>query len=134
MLGSKDSFGGRMPLTEKIVTVEEAASISRKAKDNGGKIVHCHGVFDLLHVGHLRHFDQAKALGDVLIVTITADDHVNKGPHRPAFTQVLRAEAISSLEQVDYVAINYTPTATFPIKQIYSVYFHYILPFFIDFL
>ena len=107
-----------MPLTEKIVTLTEAAGVSQKAKENGNKIVHCHGVFDLLHVGHLRHFDQAKALGDILIVTITADKHVNKGPHRPAFTEVLRAEAISSLEQVDYVAINYTPTATFAIQQI----------------
>jgi len=75
------------------------------------KIVQCHGVFDLLHIGHIRHFEAAKKLGDVLVVTVTPDRYVNKGPHRPAFTDTLRVEAIAALEFVDYVAINETPTA-----------------------
>ncbi|MCM2303724.1 MAG: PfkB family carbohydrate kinase [Elusimicrobia bacterium] len=80
------------------------------------KIVHCHGVFDLLHVGHVRHFAEAKAMGDLLVVTLTQDQHVNKGPHRPAFPQDLRAEVIAALDSVDYVAVNKWPTAVNAIK------------------
>lgn len=75
------------------------------------KIVLCHGCFDLLHIGHIRYLRQAKAMGDVLVVTISPDRFVDKGPHRPAFTENLRAEAIASLDCVDYVAINDYPTA-----------------------
>lgn len=80
------------------------------------KVVHCHGVFDLLHVGHIRHFAEAKAMGDLLVVTLTQDQHVNKGPHRPAFPQDLRAEVIAALDSVDYVAVNKWPTAVNAIK------------------
>lgn len=80
------------------------------------RIVMCHGVFDLLHIGHIRHFEQAKRLGDTLLVTVTPDRYVNKGPHRPAFTEELRAEAIAALDCVDYVAINRWPTAVDTIK------------------
>jgi rfaE bifunctional protein kinase chain/domain len=73
-------------------------------------------VFDLLHIGHIRHFEQAKQLGDVLVVTVTPDSYVNKGSHRPAFAQDLRAEAIASLQCVDYVAINAWPTAVETIR------------------
>jgi len=70
------------------------------------KIVHCHGVFDLLHYGHLQHLRSAKKFGDILVVTITSDKFVNKGPDRPRFGEVKRAEMLSSLEIVDYVAIS----------------------------
>ncbi|MBI2789355.1 MAG: adenylyltransferase/cytidyltransferase family protein [Elusimicrobia bacterium] len=80
------------------------------------KIVHCHGVFDLLHVGHIRHFAEAKAMGDLLVVTLTQDKDVNKGPNRPAFPQELRAEVIAALDSVDYVAVNKWPTAVNAIK------------------
>ena len=70
------------------------------------KIVLCHGVFDLLHIGHIKHFNEAKSLGDILIVSITSDKFVNKGPNRPVFNQNLRAEALASLEQINYVIIN----------------------------
>lgn len=83
-------------------------SLLRKA---GKKIVLSHGVFDLLHIGHIRYFEQARAMGDVLVVTLTPDRYVDKGPHRPAFTETLRAEAIASLACVDYVAVNKWPTA-----------------------
>lgn len=74
-------------------------------------VVQCHGVFDLMHIGHIRHFREARKLGDILVVTVTPDRYVNKGPHRPVFTESLRAEAIASLDCVDYVAINQWPTA-----------------------
>jgi len=82
------------------------------------KIVHCHGVFDLLHIGHIRYFEQARRLGDILIVTVTSDKFVNKGPHRPVFNQDLRAEAIAALDCVNYVAINKWPTAVKTIQML----------------
>ncbi len=83
---------------------------------NGDKIVHCHGVFDLLHVGHVKHFAAARKNGNVLVVTITPDRFVNKGPDRPVFPEDLRAEMIAALECVDYVAVNEWPTAAETIK------------------
>lgn len=71
----------------------------------------CHGVFDLLHIGHIRHLGAAKKYGDVLVVTVTPDKYIDKGPYRPAFNEKLRVEAIASLHCVDYVAINKWPTA-----------------------
>jgi len=96
--------------TDKIKDIEALAStlVGCRGKKT---IVQCHGVFDLMHIGHIRHFHEAKKNGDVLIVTITPDRFVNKGPHRPVFTETLRAEAIASLDCVDYVAINKWPTA-----------------------
>lgn len=93
----------------KVRTLEELAAILGELKTAGRKIVHCHGVFDLLHIGHIRHLDTAKSMGDVLVVTLTGDEYVNKGPHRPAFSEDLRAEAIAALDAVDYVAINRWP-------------------------
>jgi len=74
-------------------------------------VVLCHGCFDLLHIGHIRHLEEARKYGDVLVVTVTPDHFVNKGPNRPAFRQDLRAEALAALDCVNYVAINEWPTA-----------------------
>ncbi len=102
---------------EKIKKLEELAEILAKLhREDGSKTVHCHGVFDLLHIGHIRHFRQAKEMGDLLVVTLTPDRYVNKGPHRPAFREELRAEAIAALDCVDYVALNQWPTAVETIK------------------
>ncbi len=95
----------------KVVTVRDLAKIAAETRRLGRRVVHCHGVFDLLHIGHIRYFEQARAMGDLLVVTLTPDRFVDKGPHRPAFTEVLRAEAIASLSCVDYVAVNEWPTA-----------------------
>ena len=102
----------------KIVSLEKLGRIAKDARLAGRKVVHCHGVFDLLHIGHIRYLEQAKDMGDVLAVTLTPDRFVDKGPHRPAFTEVLRAEAIASLACVDYVAINEWPTAEETLRQI----------------
>jgi rfaE bifunctional protein kinase chain/domain/rfaE bifunctional protein nucleotidyltransferase chain/domain len=75
------------------------------------KIVLCHGVFDLLHIGHIKYFKSAKTAGDILVVTVTPDRFVNKGPNRPAFPEKLRCEAIAALAVVDFVALNEWPTA-----------------------
>jgi cytidyltransferase-like protein len=102
----------------KIVPLEELATILAGQRGEGRRIVHCHGVFDLLHVGHVRHFQQAKNLGDTLVVTLTPDEFVNKGVGRPAFGQSLRAEFIAALEPVDFVAINLWPTAVETIRRL----------------
>ena len=100
----------------KLVELDELAKIVSNLKKENKKIILSHGIFDLLHVGHIRHFEAAKKFGDVLITTITPDKYVNQGPHRPAFIDKLRAEAIAALDSVDYVAINKWPTAAKTIK------------------
>lgn len=80
------------------------------------RLVHCHGCFDLLHVGHMHHFAFAKSLGDCLLVSLNDDAHFpNKGDGRPFFTDRLRAMAIASLAVVDYVTIypDFLPTRLF---------------------
>ena len=98
-------------IRKKIKDLNDLAKIIKQERTKGKKIVHCHGVFDLLHIGHIRYFEQARRMGDILIVTVTPDRYVDKGPGRPAFTETLRVEAIASLNCVDYVAINQWPTA-----------------------
>lgn len=94
----------------KIEPLDKLARVVSSLQKENKKIIHCHGIFDLLHVGHIRYFENARRMGDVLVVTVTPDRYVNKGLHRPTFTEILRAEAIASLSCVDYVAINQWPT------------------------
>jgi rfaE bifunctional protein nucleotidyltransferase chain/domain len=96
---------------QKILKLNELASNLDLLRNNHKKVVLCHGVFDLLHVGHIRYFKQARTYGDVLVVTITPDRYVDKGPERPAFNENIRAEVVAELDCVDYVAINEWPTA-----------------------
>lgn len=98
-------------MSHKIVQLNTLAEKIAHLKTEGKTIVHCHGVFDLLHIGHIRYFNAAATMGDVLVVTLTEDRFVNKGPGRPAFSEDLRAEAIANLACVDFVAINSWPTA-----------------------
>ncbi|MBT3237394.1 MAG: adenylyltransferase/cytidyltransferase family protein [Rhodospirillaceae bacterium] len=103
---------------DKIKTVEELADIVEALHAEGKKVVLCHGVYDLVHMGHVRHLEQAKKEGDVLIVTTTDDAHVNKGPGRPIFAEALRAEMLAALQYVDWVAINHTQTSEFVLDTI----------------
>jgi len=100
-----------LPRNGKIKTIQELADITASLHAEEKKIVHCHGIFDLLHIGHIRYFENARRMGDVLVVTITPDRCIPKGPQRLTFTENLRVEAIASLNCVDYVAINEWPTA-----------------------
>lgn len=95
----------------KILELDELSKKIRDLKSRGEKIVHCHGCFDLMHIGHIKYFQASRKMGDVLIVTLTPDIYVDKGPGRPVFNQDLRAESIAALECVDYVAVNKWPTA-----------------------
>jgi rfaE bifunctional protein nucleotidyltransferase chain/domain len=103
---------------DKIRQIEDLAVLLEELRGRNRRIIQCHGVFDLLHVGHVRHFERAKRLGDVLVVSITPDRFVNKGVNRPAFAEDLRAEVVSSLDCVDYVVVNRWPTAVEAIKAL----------------
>jgi rfaE bifunctional protein nucleotidyltransferase chain/domain len=96
----------------KISSVEVLAGKLERLRQNGQeRVILAHGTFDLLHVGHLRHLEAARKEGTKLVVTVTADRYVNKGPDRPVFPAQLRAEMLAALECVDFVGVSEEPTA-----------------------
>lgn len=94
-----------MDTDSKLIPFSEASDLFDRLRAEDKVIVQSHGTFDLLHPGHLVHFEEAKSLGDVLVVTITAEKDVNKGPGRPFFNDDLRSKALAALECVDYVVV-----------------------------
>src|SRR5262245_63192955 len=104
MLGTFEKVGQR----GKIVSFDELPRLRERFRDKC--IVQCHGAFDLIHIGHLTHFEEAKTLGDLLVVTITADAHITK-KRGVTFTEADRARQVAALEIVDYVAVIEEPTA-----------------------
>lgn len=102
----------------KIVGFAEAPALMDRLRAAGKRIVQCHGTFDMIHPGHIVHFEEAKALGDVLVVTVTAEKFVNKGPGRPYFNDQLRSRWLAALECVDYVVIVPFPAAVEAIECI----------------
>jgi rfaE bifunctional protein kinase chain/domain/rfaE bifunctional protein nucleotidyltransferase chain/domain len=102
----------------KILLTSELQKKIQENKKLGKKIVLCHGVFDLLHYGHINHFEQAKSYGDILIVSLTPDQFVNKGPLRPAFKEKIRMKALASLQIVDFVYLNNSPSAVEAINKL----------------
>lgn len=102
-------------IRDKILELEELGNAIRGRDET---VAHCHGVFDLLHPGHIRHLHEAAEKGDLLVVTITPDRFVDKGPGRPVFTEDLRAETLASLDYVDFVALNTGPKAIPAIESI----------------
>ncbi|MDR6774203.1 PfkB family carbohydrate kinase [Azospirillum sp. BE72] len=87
------------------------------------KVIMCHGVFDVVHPGHLRHLIYAKSKGDILVVSLTADQHITKGNVRPYVPQDLRALNLAAFEIVDYVIIDMEATPISNIKTIQPDYF-----------
>lgn len=69
-------------------------------------VVMCHGTFDLVHPGHIRHLSYAKSKGDLLVASLTSDRHITKSPHRPFAPEELRALNLAALEMVDYVIVD----------------------------
>jgi rfaE bifunctional protein kinase chain/domain/rfaE bifunctional protein nucleotidyltransferase chain/domain len=102
----------------KIKTPVALARTVATLKKRGKKVVLCHGVFDIVHIGHIRHFSRAKKEGDVLVVSTTRDKYVKRGPGRPLFNEQLRTETLASLDAVDYVSVVDSPTAIEFIKMI----------------
>jgi D-glycero-beta-D-manno-heptose 1-phosphate adenylyltransferase len=97
------------------VTQAEASALVVRVRAAGGTVVFTNGVFDLLHPGHIRYLQQAKALGDALIVGVNSDRSVRevKGPDRPITPEAERAEVLEALACVDGVVVfdEYTPHA-----------------------
>src|SRR5215467_2029701 len=86
------------------------------------RVIMCHGVFDVVHPGHVRHLLYAKSKADLLVASITADHHIAKGTHRPHVPQDLRAVNLAAFEVVDYVVIDANPTPIENLKIIQPDY------------
>ena len=89
-----------------IQSKEAIKNIFSKYKKSNKKIALTHGVFDVIHLGHLDYFKEAKQLADILVVSVTADKFVDKGLNKPFFNEKDRAYFLTSLEMIDYVIIN----------------------------
>jgi rfaE bifunctional protein kinase chain/domain/rfaE bifunctional protein nucleotidyltransferase chain/domain len=100
-----------MAPSRKICTLDQLVSLREEARRAGRTVVHCHGCFDIVHPGHIHHLQFAKGLGDVLVVSVSADTHVNKGVNRPLIPDDLRAASLAALECVNVVYVNPDPTA-----------------------
>jgi len=96
----------------KIKTREELQRLIHNLKRSGKRIVFTNGCFDILHVGHVRYLEQAKSLGDVLVVGINSDRSVRglKGPRRPILPVEERGEILSGLGCTDYITVFEEPT------------------------
>ena len=94
-------------MIEKILTPEVMLGERQRLRAVGKRLVFTNGVFDLLHVGHVRYLTQARALGDALVVAINSDRTVRelKGADRPVFNEAERAEILAALRVVDYVIV-----------------------------
>ncbi len=110
-------------MKKKIINFSEVEKILKPIKRKGKKIVHCHGVFDLLHIGHLKHFKSAKKYGDILVISVTPDKFVQKGFERPYFNSEQRMESLASIEVVDFVILNNSTNAVDIIKKIKPNYY-----------
>lgn len=99
------------PIQSKIRTPEELAQIRADLRAQGKRVVQCHGCFDIVHPGHIRYLQFAREQGDVLFVSISADEMVGKGVQRPFINQDLRAENLASFEFVDYVTVDHNTWA-----------------------
>ncbi len=105
-------------LGNKFVEFENLEQTSENERSKGNSIALCHGVFDLVHPGHIRHLKVASQQADTLIVSITSDRYVNKGPGRPVYNARLRSETLAALECVDFVAVNDAPSAVDVITRV----------------
>jgi len=95
----------------KVLGLHDAVSACEAARAAGRTVAQCHGCFDLVHPGHVRHLKQAARQADLLLVSITPDAHVGKGEGRPLFPAHLRAENLAALSFVDFVCVNTASTA-----------------------
>ncbi|MBX3387738.1 MAG: adenylyltransferase/cytidyltransferase family protein [Phycisphaeraceae bacterium] len=103
---------------EKVLSKERLLRLRDRARREGKRVVQCHGCFDIVHPGHLRHLRHAKTQGDVLLVTITGDGEIHKGDGRPLIPQELRAENLAALDCVDWVYVEPRPTAAELLEEV----------------
>jgi rfaE bifunctional protein nucleotidyltransferase chain/domain len=97
----------------KVKALQEISTLVSEFKEAGKTVVFANGCFDLLHVGHIRYLEAARALGDILVLGLNGDKSVRelKGPGRPLMNQEERAEILAALECVDYLVVFDEPTA-----------------------
>ncbi len=106
--------------SDPIYSIDDAARLAADVRARGAKVVFTNGVFDLLHPGHVRYLQDARQLGEALIVGLNSDRSVraNKGPERPIMPEAERAEILLALDCVDAVAIFDEDTPDAIIKRV----------------
>jgi D-beta-D-heptose 7-phosphate kinase/D-beta-D-heptose 1-phosphate adenosyltransferase len=103
----------------KIIDSTNIRSIISGLQQDGKKIVFTNGCFDLIHIGHVRYLNEAKALGDILVIGLNADESVSRiKPGRPVTPEAQRAEVLAALEVVDYVVLFKEDTPYELIRQV----------------
>ena len=110
-------------IKNKILSLDELIAKTDDLKQSGKVVIQSHGVFDIIHPGIIKHLNEAKVRGDVLIVTVIKDKDVRKGPERPIFPEDLRLENVSSLAQIDYCGLVDDETPFECVKRIKPDYF-----------
>lgn len=102
-----------------VIDKNSFGEIRNALKKDNKRIILCHGVFDLLHIGHIQHFHEAKSMGDILVVSVTAAEFVRKGPDRPYFDDRQRLEFLAAIEMIDYIILSesYTAADIIPVVQ-----------------
>lgn len=106
----------------KVKTVDELCAVLGP-RPRGKKVIMCHGVFDIVHPGHVRHLLYAKSKGDILVVSVTADEHIAKANVRPYVPEDLRAINLAAFEMVDYVIIDRDPTPLTNLRRLQPDYY-----------
>jgi rfaE bifunctional protein kinase chain/domain/rfaE bifunctional protein nucleotidyltransferase chain/domain len=106
----------------KVKTVEELCALLGP-RPRQKKVIMCHGVFDIVHPGHVRHLIYAKSKGDILVVSVTADEHISKANVRPYVPEDLRAINLAAFEMVDYVIVDRDPTPLANLRRIQPDYY-----------
>lgn len=109
-----------MKLNEKskILKIQVLEKVVQDFKKDGKVVGLCHGCFDVIHFGHLIHFNEASEKVDILIASVTPDRFVNKGPSRPIFGEKLRTFFLENIRSIDYVVLNDTDNALRPLGLI----------------
>ena len=105
----------------KIIKLNNLDQIRKLHK--GKKIILTHGVFDLVHTGHIDYFNEAKKFGDILVVSVTSNKFVNKGVNRPYFDEISRVKFLSSLSVVNYVVLSNFPSSVKIIQKLKPHYY-----------
>lgn len=107
VLGRRQAEAQGLSHAMAVLSIDDAARLAEKLRQNGKRVVFTNGVFDLLHPGHVRYLQQARSLGHALIIGVNSDRSVraNKGPSRPIMSERERAELLAALACVDAVAI-----------------------------
>tara|TARA_B110000014_G_C20121680_1_gene594726 strand:+ start:134 stop:1657 length:1524 start_codon:yes stop_codon:yes gene_type:complete len=105
-------------MIKKIINLKNIKKVIDRDKNYKKKIVLCHGVFDIIHSGHISYFNSSKKNGDILVVSVTPKKFVEKGFNRPLFNDIQRVSFLSNLSIIDYVVLNNTKNAEDVIKRV----------------